>query len=76
MSYILSHTKFFCTWYWDLLAFLVLAGVVVYFIYKQNERKKEKKELEEALSALNADDVVKMDTRKQQHECEKACRLH
>ncbi len=62
MSYLLSHTKFFCTWYWDLLAFLVLAGVVVYFIYKQKERKKEKKELEEALSALNADDVVKMDT--------------
>lgn len=61
MSYIISHTKFFCTWYWDLLAFLVLAAVVIYFIVKQHARKKTKKELEDALSAMDADEVVTMD---------------
>ena len=57
MTYILQHTRLGFCWL-DLIALLVLIGVVTMFIVKRNKMKKEEKELQDQLSALYADGVV------------------
>ena len=57
MTYILQHTRLGFCWL-DLIALIVLIGVVAMFIVKRNKMKKEEKELQDQLSALYADGVV------------------
>lgn len=48
MGHIINHTRFgFCLW--DILAIIVLLGVVGFFVYKNRMMKEEEKELTEAL---------------------------
>ena len=60
MTYILQHTRLGFCWL-DLIALIVLIGVVAMFIVKRNKMKKEEKELQDQLSALYADGVVTSD---------------
>ena len=60
MTYILQHTRLGFCWL-DLIALIVLIGVVAMFIVKRNKMKKEEKELQDQLSALYADGVVGSD---------------
>ena len=61
MTYILQHTRLGFCWL-DLIALIVLIGVVAMFIVKRNKMKKEEKELQDQLSALYADGVVGTET--------------
>ena len=61
MTYILQHTRLGFCWL-DLIALIVLIGVVAMFIVKRNKMKKEEKELQDQLSALYADGVVGAET--------------
>ena len=56
MSYILQHTMFGFCW-WDLPAVIVLLAVVVYFVVRYRNMKKEQSDLEDQLSELYAEDV-------------------
>ena len=53
MSYILEHTRLYWCWY-DIIALVILAAVIVLYIVKVKKLKKEQKELEE-LAAAKAD---------------------
>ena len=57
MSYIIEHTRLAFCW-WDLPALLVLLAVIVVFIIRHRDMKKEEKDLEEQLSDLYAKDTV------------------
>ena len=63
MTYILQHTRLGFCWL-DLIALLILIGVVTMFIVKRNKMKKEEQQLEDQLSALYADGVVNGETDK------------
>ena len=56
MSYILQHTMFGFCW-WDLPAVIVLLAVVVYFVVRYRNMKKEQSDLEDQLSELYAEDA-------------------
>ena len=47
---------------WDLPALIVLIVVVVAFIWKHHDMKKQEQELEDEISKLYADDTVQLDT--------------
>ena len=57
MSYVIEHTRLAFCW-WDLPARLVLLAVIVVFIIRRRDMKKEEKDLEEQLSDLYATDTV------------------
>lgn len=57
MAYILEHSHLGFCW-WDLPAIILLAGVSVLFAVQHYKLKKEKKDLEDQLSTLYADDTV------------------
>ena len=58
MAYLLEHTKLGFCW-WDLLALLILLAVVVVYLVRRHNLKKEQKDLEDQLSDLYAEDSVK-----------------
>ena len=58
MAYLLEHTKLGFCW-WDLLALLILLAVVIVYLVRRHNLKKEQKDLEDQLSALYAEDSVK-----------------
>ena len=58
MAYLLEHTKLGFCW-WDLLALLILLAVVIVYLVRRHNLKKEQKDLEDQLSDLNAEDSVK-----------------
>ena len=58
MAYLLEHTKLGFSW-WDLLALLILLAVVIVYLVRRHNLKKEQKDLEDQLSDLYAEDSVK-----------------
>ena len=58
MAYLLEHTKLGSCW-WDLLALLILLAVVIVYLVRRYNLKKEQKDLEDQLSDLYAEDSVK-----------------
>ena len=58
MAYLLEHTKLGFCW-WDLLALLILLAVVIVYLVRSHNLKKEQKDLEDQLSDLYAEDSVK-----------------
>ena len=58
MAYLLDHTKLGFCW-WDLLALLILLAVVIVYLVRRHNLKKEQKDLEDQLSDLYAEDSVK-----------------
>ena len=56
MSYILQHTMFGFFW-WDLPAVIALLAIVVYYVVRYRNMKKEQSDLEDQLSELYAEDV-------------------
>lgn len=58
MAYLLEHTKLGFCW-WDLLALLILLAVVIVYLIRRHNLKKEQKDLEDQLSDLYAEDSVK-----------------
>ena len=58
MAYLLEHTKLGFCW-WDLLALLILLAVVIVYLVRRHNLKKEQKDLEDQLSDLYAEDAVK-----------------
>ena len=51
MAYLLEHTKLGFCW-WDLLALLILLAVVIVYLVRRHNLKKEQKDLEDQLSDL------------------------
>lgn len=60
MSYVFEHSVFGFCW-WDLPAAIVLIVVIVAFVWKHHDMKKQEKELEDQISELYTDDTVKLD---------------
>ena len=58
MADLLEHTKLGFCW-WDLLALLILLAVVIVYLVRRHNLKKEQKDLEDQLSDLYAEDSVK-----------------
>lgn len=58
MAYLLEHTKLGFCW-WDLLALLILLAVVIVYLVRRHNLKKEQKDLEDQLSDLYAEDSMK-----------------
>lgn len=58
MAYLLEHTKLGFCW-WNLLALLILLAVVIVYLVRRHNLKKEQKDLEDQLSDLYAEDSVK-----------------
>ena len=58
MAYLLEHTKLGFCW-WDLLALLILLAVVIVYLVRRHNLKKDQKDLEDQLSDLYAEDSVK-----------------
>lgn len=58
MAYLLEHTKLGFCW-WDLLALLISLAVVIVYLVRRHNLKKEQKDLEDQLSDLYAEDSVK-----------------
>ena len=58
MSYILEHTKLGFCW-WDVPALLVLVALVVVYLLRSRNMKKQQKEMEDQLADLYAEDSVK-----------------
>ena len=58
MAYLLEHIKLGFCW-WDLLALLILLAVVIVYLVRRHNLKKEQKDLEDQLSDLYAEDSVK-----------------
>ena len=57
MSFIIQHTCLGFCWL-DLVALVILIGVIVFVIKKKRDIKKEAEELEEQLSAFYAEETV------------------
>ena len=57
MAYLLEHTKLGFCW-WDLLALIILLAVVIVYLARRHDLKKEQKNLEDQLADLYAEDSV------------------
>lgn len=55
--FIRTYQTWFC--WWDLLALLILLAVVIVYLVRRHNLKKEQKDLEDQLSDLYAEDSVK-----------------
>ena len=60
MSFVFEHSVLGFCW-WDLPALIVLILVVVAFIWKHHDMKKQERDLEDQISKLYADDTVQLD---------------
>jgi hypothetical protein len=61
MSFIIQHTCLGFCWL-DLVALVILIGVIVFVIKKKRDIKKEAEELEEQLSAFYAEETVEAES--------------
>ena len=61
MAYVLEHTKLGFCW-WDIPALLVLAAIVVIYLIRSHDLKKQQKEMEDQLADLYAEDSMKEET--------------
>ncbi len=61
MTWLCTHSRLGFCW-WDVIALIVLIIVIVNFVNKNREMKNEKKELEDKISELYADDTVEIST--------------
>ena len=61
MSFIIQHTCLGFCWL-DLVALVILIGVIVFVIKKKRDIKKEAEELEEQLSAFYAEETVETES--------------
>lgn len=61
MSYIFEHTTLGFCW-WDIPALIILIVVIVVFIWKHHDMKKQKKELEDKIAELYANDAEEMNS--------------
>ena len=57
MRYIIEHTRLGFCW-WDLLALIILLAVIIVWIAKHRDLKKEQNDYEDQLSDLYAGDSV------------------
>ena len=57
MSYIFEHTRLGFCW-WDLLALIILLAVIIVWIVKRHDLKREQNDYEDQLSDLYAGDSV------------------
>ena len=64
MSFIIQHTCLGFCWL-DLVALVILIGVIVFVIKKKRDIKKEAEELEEQLSAFYAEETVEAESNTQ-----------
>ena len=55
ITFMMNHTKFFGEWLWDILSFLLLAGVVVFFFVRRRQMSKKEEELEDEISDTYAE---------------------
>lgn len=62
MAYLFEHTKLGFCW-WDLLALLILLAVVIVYLVRRHNLKKEQKELEDQLADLYAEDSIEEDNK-------------
>lgn len=60
MRYIIEHTRLGFCW-WDLLALIILLAVIIVWIAKRHDLKKEQNDYEDQLSDLYAGDSVEAD---------------
>ena len=61
MSYIFEHTTLGFCW-WDIPALIRLIVVIVVFIWKHHDMKKQEKELEDKIAELYANDAEEMNS--------------
>ena len=57
MIYIIAHSRLGFCW-WDLLALIILLAVIIVWIAKRHDLKKEQNDYEDQLSDLYAGDSV------------------
>ena len=57
MRYIIAHSRLGFCW-WDLLALIILLAVIIVWIAKRHDLKKEQNDYEDQLSDLYAGDSV------------------
>ena len=62
MAYLFEHTKLGFCW-WDLLALLILLAVIIVYLVRRHNLKKEQKELEDQLADLYAEDSIEEDNK-------------
>lgn len=62
MAYLFEHTKLGFCW-WDLLALLILLAVVIVYLVRRHNLKKEQKDLEDQLADLYAEDSIEEDNK-------------
>ena len=60
MKYLFDHTSLGFCW-WDLIAAIILVGIIVYAIWKLKKIKQEKEMLEQKLASDNAGDAIAQD---------------
>lgn len=60
MVYIIEHSKLGFCW-WDLLALIILLAVIIVWIAKRHDLKKQQNDYEDQLSDLYAEDSVEAD---------------
>lgn len=61
MSYLFEHTILGFCW-WDIPALIVLIVVIVVFVWKHHDMKKQEKELEDKIAELYANDTEEMNS--------------
>lgn len=57
MAYLFEHTKLGFCW-WDLLALIILLAVIIVYLVRRHNLKKEQKDLEDQLADLYAEDSI------------------
>ena len=65
MRYIIAHSRLGFCW-WDLLALIILLAVIIVWIAKRHDLKKEQNDYEDQLSDLYAGDSVEAGEQQQQ----------
>lgn len=57
MAYLLAHTRLgFCPL--DIIAGIILIGIIVFYVYKTMKMKEEQKDLEDQIAKLYANDSM------------------
>lgn len=61
MSYIFEHSVLGFCW-WDIPAAMILIAVIVVFVWKHRDMKRQEKDLEDQISQLYADDSIRIES--------------
>lgn len=64
VSYIFEHTILGFCW-WDLPALIILLAVLIFYVVKRRDMKKEEKELQDQLAEITAADNAEQENWKQ-----------